>query len=234
MVETSADEFFKRKRDFSPFLVHLTKDKGQGNRVVKARMILKQILEQCMLKASNYYCLFNADLDEPDNASLRDKFKVVCFTETPIDLLDVLLLEVEGRYIFRPKPYGLIFKKDFIREREGSPAIYASPVLYNIFWEMYRGAKENDFSREENRVLSLVNKCDEEYDFHWEREWRVVGNLHFFLKDIYCGLCPKEEIEQFECSYYPVRFIDPRWGINQILDKLVERATRDSTDFPFE
>ena len=77
------------------------------------------------------------------------------------------------------------------------------------------------YSNQEKKLLSLVNKCDEEYDFHWEREWRVVGDLAFKLTDIYCGLCPDEDISYFESTYKPVKFISPHWRINKILRKLV-------------
>ncbi|MBA7678327.1 hypothetical protein ES703_86600 [subsurface metagenome] len=66
-----------------------------------------------------------------------------------------------------------------------------------------------------------MNRCDETIDFHWEREWRIVGNLKFDLNDIYCGLCPEGDISYFENKYVPVKFISPYWGINKILDKLV-------------
>jgi hypothetical protein len=175
--------------------------------------------------------LFGSDLERPDNASLREKFKVVCFTETPIDLIDVLLMDLEGRR-FRPKPFGLVFTKDFIRERGGNPVFYAGASLFDSLWEIYSDAKARSFNREDNRFLSLVNKCDDTIDFHWEREWRVVGDLQFNLTDIYCALCPEEEMEYFERKFTGVPFIDPHWGINQILGKLVQRA-RAPDDIPF-
>ena len=49
--------------------------------------------------------------------------------------------------------------------------------------------------------------------------------LQFDLSDIYCGLCPEEEISYFE-NKYGVMFIDPHWGINKILDKLANIPKR--------
>ncbi len=216
--ELSPEEFLEKKKDFSPYLVHLTKDDDELS--IPAKQILEWILGATTLKAFNHFCLFSSDLDKPQNASLEDKFKVVCFTETPIDQINVLLMEVWGRN-FKPKPYGLVFKKDYIRQQgKGNPVFYVTGNLFDPLWQLYNDAKERNFSLGDNKVLALVNKCDEEVDFHWEREWRIVGDLQFNLDDIYCGLCPKEEIPNFE-SKYEIKFIDPHWGINKILDKLV-------------
>ncbi len=224
MVEPiSGEELRDKKRDYSPLLVHLTKDgvDPTGEPCVSAKEVLECILDEKTLRACNYYCLFNSDL-ESQSSSLQDLFKVVCFTETPIDQINVLLMEVWGRN-FRPKPYGLVFKKDYIRQQEqgGNPVFYVAGNLFDPLWRLYNDAKERGFSLRDNKVLALVNKCDEELDFHWEREWRIVGNLQFKLNDIYCGLCPEEDIPHFEKNYSQVIFIDPCWGINKILDKLV-------------
>ena len=230
MVESSAIEFFKRKRDFSPFLVHLTKDNTHSR--LPANEILEKILNEQTLVAANHYCLFDSDLKKSKNASIKDKFKVVCFTETPIDLIDVLLLEVEGRYFFRPKPFGLVFTKDFISECGGNPVFYASGGLFDSLWHLYNDAKARDFGLSDHKFLALVNRCDDQIDFHWEREWRVVGDLKFTLDDVYCALCPESHMAYFECRFIQVPFIDPHWGINDILNKLVQKA-RTSTDIPF-
>ena len=218
MVEPlSREEFLDEKRDFSPLLVHLTKDDDAN--MMYAKDALDMILDQKTLKAFNHFCLFDSDLEKLRDVSLREKFKVVCFTETPIDQINVLLTEVSGRN-FKPKPYGLVFKKEYIRQQKGNPVFYVSGNLFDSLWQLYNDAKERSFSLNDNRVLALVNRCDEIVDFHWEREWRIIGDLKFRLDDIYCGLCPKEEIPNFE-SKYGLKFIDPRWGINRILDKLV-------------
>lgn len=230
MAQVSNIEFFKRKRDFSRLLVHLTKDDESSGKT--AKHILEKILNEGTLIAGNYYCLFGSDLDKADNASLRELFKVVCFTETPIDLIDVLLMDLEGRYRFMPKPFGLVFTKDFIRERLGNPVFYAGSQLFDSLWKLYNHAKSRSFDQKDYRFLALVNKCDDKIDFHWEREWRVVGNLGFNLTDVYCALCPESDIEYFEERFTSLPFIDPCWGINQILNKLVQRAHA-SDDIPF-
>lgn len=72
-------------------------------------------------------------------------------------------------------------------------------------------------------LLALITVCEKWNDWHWEREWRIVGDLVFELDDVHCGLCPEDDIPYFEDKYSGVVFISPHWGINRILDKLVKR-----------
>ena len=90
--------------------------------------------------------------------------------------------------------------------------------------------------------MALMTLCEEkgnnrekDNDWHWEREWRIVGDLIFNLSDIYCGLCPEQDIPYFKNNYEQVPFIDPRWGINRLLDELVKKEppTLDIDDIPF-
>jgi hypothetical protein len=60
-------------------------------------------------------------------------------------------------------------------------------------------------------------------EFWWEREWRYCGR-HFALPERFIGLCPEEYIKGFEafaaeCAR-PARFVDPRWGLEQIIAHL--------------
>jgi hypothetical protein len=130
---------------------------------------------------------------------------------------------VQGKK-FNPKPYGLVFKKDYIRSQGGNPVFYVYTNLFDSLWSLYKDAKDRGFSLKDNKVLALVNRCDEQIDFHWEREWRIVGDLCFNLPEIYCGLCPEEDISYFQNKYSPVKFISPQWGLNRILDKLVREG----------
>ncbi len=209
------EEFLAKKWDYSPLLVHLTKD----DELFYAEDILNLILHEKTLKALRHHCLFDKKLKEPQNVSLRNKFNVVCFTETPINLINVLLEELERRK-FKPKPYGLVFKKEYIRKRGGNPVFYVTGKIAGPLWQPFNEEKIQ-LSDEACKLLALVTMCQEGNDWHWEREWRIVGDLHFKLEDIYCGLCPEEDIAYFEKEFKAVKFISPSWGINKILDKLV-------------
>jgi len=221
------EELLDKKQDYSPFLVHLTRDgiDELGDIAVPAKDVLTQILDENTLRAYNYtYCYFGPNLKQ-QSSPLQDKFKVVCFTETPLDQIDVLLTDVIERD-FKLEPYGLVFEKRYIREKGGNPVFYvtkeiARPLYDSLYNPLCTEANEQ-IDEKTCKLLALVTLCEERNDWHWEREWRIVGDLVFELSDIYCGLCPKEEIPNFE-SKYGVTFIDPSWGISKILDKLVKK-----------
>ena len=226
-AQISLEEFLESKRDFSPFLVHFTKDGVDilGDPCVPAKDVLNEILKERTLKAVSHFCLFSPNLIKLQNASLEDKFKVVCFTETPIEHIDVLLKEVIERD-FKPKPYGLVFKKEYIRKQEGNPVFYTSKKIAKPLWQLYWPLCSKDIEQSFDgvcKLLALVTVCEERNDWHWEREWRIAGNLRFNLTDIYCGLCPEEDMPYFENMYSPVKFISPYWKNNKILAKLVGR-----------
>lgn len=222
-VAITREELLNKKRDYSPFLVHLTREgvDNLGNEVVSAREVLDDfILSDKKLIACNYYCLFKDKVDSLDDTN-KNKFKVMCFTETPIDQIEVLLETVQGRNTIL-RPYGLVFKKEYVRQKGGNPVFYITGSLSAPLWSVYDNASKNNFPDVDCKVLALINKCDETIDFHWEREWRIAGNFDFALEDIYCGLCPEADIQYFE-SNYPIVFIDPHWGINKILDKMIKK-----------
>lgn len=234
------EEFLDKKRDYSPFLVHLTRDGRDevGNICVPAKEILDQILDEKTLRAFNYkYCYFGPNL-KSQSSSLQNKFKVVCFTETPLDQIDVLLTDVIERD-FKPEPYGLVFDKKYIREKEGNPVFYVTKEiakpLYDSLYKPLCAEGKGQISKKICKLLALVTLCEKKNDWHWEREWRIVGDLEFKPTDIYCGLCPEEEIPHFE-NKHEVMFISPSWGINKILDKLVNSSkekTLTAADIPF-
>jgi hypothetical protein len=214
VIPLSIEDFLDKKRDFSPLLAHLTR----SAETFSAKEVLGQILNERVLRAFNHYCLFSPSLRESKDPSLQEKFKVVCFTETPIDQVQVLLDEVRGRNM-KPDPYGLVFKKEFIGGHGGNPVFYVGKEIAKPLWSLYWNSPSDDVCR----LLALVTLRDENIDFHWEREWRIVGSLSFNLHSIYCGLCPQDDIAYFESQFSPVKFISPYWGINRILDKLVGR-----------
>ena len=212
------------KHDYSPFLVHLTKDSYEYDSnnekfTVPAKDVLECILNEQELRAISYFCLFKQDLDSQNN-NIQNLFKVTCFTETPLDQIEILTTEVYGR-ICKLKPYGLVFTKKFIREKQGNPVFYVDNYMFESFFTLYNDAKKRDFSQKDYKTLALVNKCTQDMDFHWEREWRIVGNLKFELSEIFCGLCPDDDISYFQSRYPEVKFISPHSNINAILHRLV-------------
>jgi len=222
----SRSEFLNTKADYSPLLVHLTRAKSG----LSANQVLDAILTERMLRACDHHCIFDKNLQRCGDETLRQQFKVVCFTETPLDQIEVLLQPLEGRW-YQPEPYGLVFKKEIIRQRGGNPVFYATKNVATPLWELYWKLKKDEFPQglRENvcSTLALVTLCDDTSDWHWEREWRIVGDLRFGLEEVYCGICPESEIVYYSRKYRPVKFIDPYWRRNRIFDELVKREPED-------
>jgi len=66
-------------------------------------------------------------------------------------------------------------------------------------------------------------------DFHWEREWRYPAYrapFEFDTNDIFIGLCPDNEIDDFEELLEDVGFIDPRRNMKWYANKLIAARQR--------
>jgi hypothetical protein len=69
-------------------------------------------------------------------------------------------------------------------------------------------------------------------EFWWEREWRHVGNLA--LPDKAIVLCPEADFVHFQnvlTQHQPplrsCKFIDPQWGLEQIIGRLAGYSATD-------
>lgn len=221
--------------DISPFLAHLTRDlDGMG-----AEDRLRQILQTLELRAGASHVSDARFGGVPRGISMeaqRRMFAAVCFTETPLAEIHCLL-DIRRRVV-NLAPYGLVFVKDRLKTRGVSPVLYlnnergdieplmqalyslkeANPAaaeqlfpLIGVFGQKIRGA--NAAERPAGRV-----------DFAWEREWRYPyanGPFQFTLEDVFCGLCPHDEITAFETEFPGLKFIDPtrytKWYADALL-----------------
>ena len=80
------------------------------------------------------------------------------------------------------------------------------------------------------RLLPFLNAMHERYDFSWEREWRVVQDFKFRLKDLVCVILPHKGEESLKEKFarYGLAVISPGWTYEQILTELAcqQRTTR--------
>jgi hypothetical protein len=62
----------------------------------------------------------------------------------------------------------------------------------------------------------------ERYDFSWEREWRVLGDLRFSNRDIVCVILPadREQPLKERMASEGVATISPGWTYEQIVAEL--------------
>lgn len=212
----SLEQFLEDKTDYSRFLVHLTR----SDELVSAKEVLTQILDTRTLKAYKPWCIVQYDFNT-DEDPLRDKFKVICFTETPLEQIKSLLKPLTGRPN-TPEAYGLVFTKDYIRLMDGNPVFYLTRKLAKPLRDMFLKYK-HQLTPDMHKLLALTTLCEHGNDWHWEREWRIAGNLVFKYDSLYCGICPEEDITYFQKRFKPVKFIDPRWGIKRLVYEVVKK-----------
>ncbi|WP_133149005.1 hypothetical protein [Vibrio lentus] len=169
----------KIRNDISKFLVHLTR----MTRKVSAQDNLINMLDDKILEARNHHCLFSPKINrmEPSD-KLKNSFKTVCFTETPLDQIHKLAAESFPRRI-KLKPFGLVFWRDNMVEKGANPAIYLNgdgtslrEYLLSEFDRHFKGVKalsklkrKEEYYREIVHYYSLVNLMSEKHDFSWER-----------------------------------------------------------------
>lgn len=217
------DDVLHFRHDLSPFLVHLTRRSGG----TPAREVLGKILEQKRLQAS-FDAVSAARYADPGFQNLlpgkvKRFYCAICFTETPLSSIHCLL-EIKKRERDLA-PYGLVFVKNWLEWRGVAPVWYInnrdgdkSPVVQRLV-----GLRKTNPEVAE-QILPLVSVFGKKVhpadttqlppgksDWRWEREWRLPacnGPLIFDLDDVFVGLCPHEEIKDFE-ERFPVPFIDP-------------------------
>jgi hypothetical protein len=54
----------------------------------------------------------------------------------------------------------------------------------------------------------------------------ALGPLEFSNEDVFIGLCPNDEIEEFENLFQPIGFIDPTRNMKWYATKLIEARQR--------
>jgi hypothetical protein len=228
-------EVVARRSDLSTFLVHLTRDLTGSH----AKDNLKAILAAGRIEARTVYGMARGKLEQAGVAP--DSQKCVCFTETPLEYVHLLLHEIENRQVnFRP--YGIAFPKKLGRQRGANPVWYIDMTpghdfLTNPVNAMIDAAVQaNDFDAAPvYRIAPFFEQMGTHgelgqpgayrKEFWWEREWRHVGHYYLFHRVIV--LCPEDEIPEFEAHIDAnelnaplAAYLDPRWGLEQIIARL--------------
>ena len=223
-------KFLSKRTDISIFLTHLTRDTDWGN----AKENLISIINELTIRAYSHYCLFSPILKN-ELPKIQNKFNVVCLTETPLNNIS-LLVDIPNRQIDL-KPYGILFKKStLVKEYGVNPVFYAyDEELLNYFKDQYnryineykdrkKGTKTSSNYLKFYELGALINKVGENHDFHWEREWRIKGNLNFNITDIFSIIAPEHEHKSIKEAVIDedikkIPFIDIKWSIEEIVEQ---------------
>lgn len=231
------------RSDISPFLTHLTREREE----ITPNESLHSILEQESLIvgaeaiSAAQYILSHGERKNLGEENTRKYFGAVSFTETPVDQIHCLI-EIKNRKV-KLSPYGLVFVKDEIKDKGVSPVMYFNNVDGEADQEIRALVKGLVRTSEEvaAKILPLISffgkfltspdrpSANKKMDFSWEREWRYPaseGPFEFEEEDIFIGLCPHDEIDEFESECDEIGFIDPKRPIEWYAPKLIDARKR--------
>jgi hypothetical protein len=227
------EDVLARRSDLSTFLVHLTRV-FDG---VAAKTRLIKILKAGRILAKTPMGQAVKPLETAGKPT--DSQKVVCFTETPLEHVCLLLGQIEGRAcVF--EPYGLAMTKRVGRRMGVNPVWYLD-ITPGHDWLTVpandlidRAIRSGNFLDHPVAKLapfieqmgSGTSASGDPYrkEFWWEREWRHVG--HFDIPSSLVVLCPEEEISEFKSFVDDLpgdlhaSFVDPNWSLEQMIARL--------------
>lgn len=241
MGKKKIQEIIARRTDLSTFLVHLTRT----HKGITAKERLKNILENDRVKAESAFGMAREVL-EKEKAAL-DSQKCVCFTETPLEYLNLIIGEIEDRQC-NFAPYGIAITKKLGRQEGVNPVWYLDITpghdwLTKPIDSLINSAVDNG-TIEESDILKITPFIEQmgvgnkrfgssyKKEFWWEREWRHVGD--FLLPNNKIIICPEEEFEEFRSFikekidwYQTYSLIDPSWGLEEIIARLAGFGKKD-------
>lgn len=187
------EELLHRRTDLSTFLVHLTRSYGG----VSARDNLMSILKKWTIQARSPLGIARDHEDVLGPAGVSQK--VVCFTETPLEHIWMMLEDIDGRTM-QFEPYGIATTRTAGREMQCNPVWYSDMTRIGYTWPLkhmtdlvtraMEAAKtptgyDSDVLRAEPflrlapyfETMGPVGRHDRK-EFWWEREWRCVGDFY--------------------------------------------------------
>lgn len=228
------------REDISPFLIHLTKSAEVAGRELPADFVLKHIISRRRLAAGENPISDARFGIEGDNAEqVKSEYcRAVSFTETPLSEIHCLLEILERKEGYQLEPYGLVFLKYKLRKKGVSPVLYLNNEnsdkmeVIKALCQLI-GEESDDAARQILPLISSFGKRlrepEKNIDFLWEREWRYPnanGDFRFNRTDVFVGICPDDEIRDFEKIFPGVKFIDCQRNIKYYAKKLVDTKKR--------
>jgi hypothetical protein len=241
-------DVLNRRSDLSTFVVHLTRDGGDGPTAAEN---LRSIITGHRIEARRP--MGWAATQDSANAAEQSQ-RVACFSETPLEQIYSLLADIADRQI-KLAPYGLALTKLAARRLGVNPVWYVDMTPGQTRnWAVAKAvdglraaaiATGHFHTSLEAEVFPFFEQMgtwpQSRKEFWWEREWRHRGHFEFEPWEIALWLCPEDEIEAFRAlavaalrqreaewaqrKWEPPKhgepaLIDPRWGLEQIVAHL--------------
>lgn len=223
-------DLVSRRTDLSTFVVHLTRE----YQLRSAKDNLLAILTNRSISArsamgSAIKPLKSDDLRAYVTAADRNSQRVVCFTETPLEHLHLMLERIDD--LSRNcefKGYGIAMTKKVAREHAINPIWYMDITpghdwLTNPLNRLIaEAARRRNFAGSDiARLTPFIEQMGSfggryRKEFWWEREWRHLGD--FELPDRVIVIAPEDEHDEF--AHFEHAMIDAEWGIEAIIARL--------------
>jgi len=216
------------RADLSRFVIHLTRDdRHDFDNGAPASENFSSIIRSRKILAVRPHCLHSRRIPE----KYEDRLAVCCFTEAPLSEIHLLTRLIPGRKI-RLSPYGIVFTREFIVSKGAQPALYVNSYGGNTWLreavdEVFDVANRGKFrSGKLWRLIPFLNAMHEGYDFTWEREWRLRGDLRFKPSDVVCVILPERKEEEWKSKFLDrgVPVISPGWSAERIVSELSRQA----------
>jgi hypothetical protein len=252
------ENLLHRRTDLSTFLVHFTRDSGDGATTSQDNLL--NILKTSRLKARNTYGMAGQLAER--FTEVADTQRTVCFTETPLEHTWMMCRPIADRR-FRFNGYGLAFTKSFARRRGANPVWYLDISQRGREWltepvnrlidaaralatRQDTGATDGftlasaDILRLAPFIEQMGPTKDSRKEFWWEREWRHVGDFTFEPDHIVVAFAPEDQQASLQArlreatadDYDDVTFVDVNWGLERIIGALANVAAADLGPFP--
>lgn len=223
-------EILHRRTDLSTFVVHLARSTEESS----ALQVLAEIASSHQLLAKR---AFGWARDHDDGSQ-----RCVCFSETPLEHIHLLLGSMVPAREVVMEPYGVAFPKMLARSIGINPVWYVDKTPGRD-WKLSQAldaltrwtadAAATSGTPFGNYYFAHISPFFEfmgtwpttggQKEFWWEREWRHVGDL-FVREPGVIWLCPEDEVDDLrELSGRPIEpWIDPRWGLEAIIAHLAK------------
>jgi Putative abortive phage resistance protein AbiGi, antitoxin len=232
-----------RRTDLSTFVVHLTRRRDANYSAADA---LGDIARTRRLEARSPMG-WAKQQDDPNDAT-RQSQRVVCFSETPLEHVNLMCGDIEGRAIAM-EPYGVALTKYKARKLGINPVWYVDTTpgrdwtiantldyLRDAAAEHARADREDFHTYTFAKLFPFMEQMGTwpqgRKEFWWEREWRHVGHLSLPPVGV-IWLCPAADIDAVtaRAGYELKPWIDPTWGLEEIIAHLADFPLYDVTPF---
>ena len=162
--------------DYSPFLIHLTRDTGDGEGTITGESVMSPshglfAFRKSSAKEKLLSILKSKSIRSSPLPDLPNKPEAACFSETVWGSIRNLT----GNF----SSYGIGFNKKVIFEKGGGPVLYARGDIIQALSPSIPPKLEPFV-----KPFDPLGEWLEESNFLYEREWRVPGTFGFEFSDI--------------------------------------------------